>query len=88
MGMVLPVMGVLLAFVFVGAPLLEGWAPGLADVPVPPPVPPLTQADREAAMARGSRNFLNGRPTFRKDVSVPTIVVILHQGIILRVSSL
>ncbi len=78
MGMVLPVMGVavlalLLALVFVGALLLDGWAPGLAAVPVPLPVPPLTQADREAAMARGSKSFLNERLVFRKDVFVPTI---------------
>ncbi|AWP23453.1 hypothetical protein C4901_09015 [Acidiferrobacter sp. SPIII_3] len=64
MGMVLPVMGVvvlalLLALVFVGAPPLEGWAAGLAVVPAPLPVPPLTHADREAAMARGSKSFLN-----------------------------
>jgi hypothetical protein len=73
MGMVLPVMGVAV-LVFVGVPLLEGWALGLVEVPVPLPVPPLTHADRVAAMARGSRSFLSERPAFGKDVFVPTIV--------------
>ena len=85
MGMVLPVMGVV---VLVAVLLLEGCTPGLADVPVPLPEPPLTQADKVAAIATGNNSFLNERIALREDFLLATIVIVLRRGIILRVASL
>jgi hypothetical protein len=80
MGMVLPVMGIaasvlLLALVLAGAPLPEDWDPGLTEVPAP--APPLTHADKEAAMAIGNTNFLSkctrfvGSVTFTRSFDTP-----------------